>query len=254
MAFKTIKINERDPKCFGERLKFDLKVNISQDGQFTAYLPDDIAVIFNNAGMELLQNPTRRSKEGFFSSNTLHGLQEDIKKVIAEYFSMTPVESKKVIRYIIRTTCCYGINNKNEIAPNCDNKWIDGTSELVWKDGTEKIDNMSSHPYGLLVYADVFTKQTFKYKSGKVYIEYNQVDDIKDGSYADKLSSFIGICVPDYDEDNLQEIDYTEEAARFFVELLISICRLNENIKDKLDPKGIMEIIASQQKLLPMQS
>jgi len=51
-------------------------------------------------------------------------------------------------------------------------------------------------------------------------------------------------------QDKPKEIDYTEDIARFFVELLVSVCKMNENIKNKLTPEAIKEVAESGQKLL----
>ncbi len=254
MAFKTIKINERSPRDYGERLTFDLKVNISQDGYFTAYLPENIIADFESAGISLECNPARRSKTGFFAADTLHGLTEKVKNVISDYFSTEKIEDKLVIQYIIQTTCEYGINSADEITPNCCEKWAVDSEEIDWHSGTVEQGSFNSHPYGIVVYAEVFRKQTFRYRSGKEYVDYNVPlgDEVKDGSFVDRLSSFVRISVPhNKDQEDAEEIDCTEDAAEFFVGLLTSICRLNEKIKTMIDPKSILELIGNKQKLLP---
>lgn len=254
MAFKTVKINERSPRDYGERLVFDLKVNISQNGLFTAYIPENIITDFESAGISLECNPARRSKAGFFAADTLHGLIEKVQGVITEYFSTEKVQDKLVIKYIIQTTCEYSINSADEITPNCCGKWAVDSEEMDWHRGTVEPGSFNSHPYGIAVYAEVFRKQTFRYKSGKEYVDYKVPfdDKIKDGSFVDKLSSFVRIGVPhNKEEDDAEEIDCTEDAAEFFLGLLTSICRLNENIKNLLDPKSILELIQNKQKLLP---
>lgn len=260
MAFKTIKINERDPKDFDNRLIFDLKVNISQDGMFTAYLPDNVIELFKESSIELKQNPRRRSKEGFYDADTLNGITEQIRTDISEYFSRELIESKIVIKYNIRTTCAYSINAKEEIVPNCGSwDWGEDDENLDWRTGSVDQDCAHSKPYGILVYARPFERKAYRYKSGLEKIEYagyyTNGHSFEDGKYLYHLASFCSMSVPGdkfgYNHtEKLDELDYTEDTAQFFVELLTSICRLNENIKDLLDPKSILKVIENKQKLL----
>ena len=255
MALKTIKINERDPKDSSDRVMFDLKVNVNQDGLFTAYLPPEIVQRFEESGIALKVNPARRSRNGFFSSNTMQGILIEINTCIAEYFSRELFKEEEIIKYDIQTTCAYGINANNDITPNCSSyDWAVDSEELNWRSGTVRHDSCSPAAFGILVYAEPFLKQTYKYKSGDEKIEYhgiysNDTDKEKRPAlYA--LSSVPNMDTPDGYGDNVKEIAYTEETAKFFIELLKSICRLNEKIKDQLDPKSLMEVIESGQKLL----
>ena len=259
MAFKIIKITERDPKDFCNHLIFDLQVSISQDGMFKCYLPDNIVELFKKSGIEVHLNPGRRSKEGFYMFNTLEGLISQIQADISEYFSRELIESKIVIRYKIATTCAYSINSEGKIVPNCyEVDWGKEDEDLNWRHGTESQDAAHSNPYGILVYAKPFNKKTYRYKSGieKVELEgyYTNGHSFKEGRYLYYLASFASMSVPSdrYEdgEQGLAELNYTEDVAKFFVDLLTSICNLNEKIKNLLSPEELIKVIESGQKLL----
>ena len=255
MDFKTIKVWRKSGVHNGDELKFEYKVNINQDGIFTAYLPENIVSLFEENGIVLHQNPARRSRVGFFQSETMGGLKTEIGSVLDEYFSREEIENKRIIRYNIQTTCTYGINASGEVTPNCSPEWSVGGEDLGWKRGTVDIDSSHPKPYGILVYARPYRKQVFKYKSGKEHIEYTQLHGNgleDDGCYLYQLAYFASMKPPGtyYEEDSLQELDYTEDVAEFFVNLLKSICKLNERIKDLLTPESILELIKTKQKLL----
>jgi hypothetical protein len=245
MAFKIVTIKK-------EELEFSYKINIDKEGIFTAYLPEEITKLFDAAGMVLKKNPARQSRIGFYSAAKMCDLKNEITEVVEEYFSRELSESKKVIRYDIQTTCSYCLNIHGEIVPNGSREWV-LSDTYDWKQGTVQQNATNRNPYGILVYAEPFKKQVYKYKSGKEKIEYNQIftNGMSEDDFLYHLASFCSMCPPDrWEDSNLKEIDATPAAATFFVELLTSICRLNENIKEKLDPKSILKLIASKQKLL----
>ncbi|KKN73147.1 hypothetical protein LCGC14_0403190 [marine sediment metagenome] len=244
MAFKIIRF------CKDE-LDFSCKVNIDQQGIFTAYLPEDIVAVFENAGISLEQNPARRTRAGFFSDETMHGLKKQIGAVLVEYFSKEEIDDKIVIRYDIQTTCAYCLDIHGNIVPNGQEEWV-LSNEYSWQTGTIGQDAAHSKPYGILVYARLFRKRQYQYKSGKIKTEYDGIytNGLKKGDFLYHLASFSSMETPDGYGENLKEIDYTEETAEFFVNLLTSICRLSENIKGRLDPKSILKMIELKQKLL----
>lgn len=249
MAFKTIKIKKDD-------LEFAYKVNINNEGVFTTYLPEDIVTLFENAGIELKTNPSRRGRRGFFSAEKMKDVTGQVSEVIGEYFSRELIEEKMIIKYDIQTTCSYCLNDDGTIVPN--GNWVD-SGNYKWKEGTVNSSANYPKPYGILVYAKPFMKYVYKYKSGKKKVEVDRLtnhDIDKDTHpFTYHLSEFCSMKPPGASDDeddnkNLDEIDCTEDTARFFVELLTSICAINERIKDRLDPKSILQIIENKQKLL----
>lgn len=253
MAFKTLKIVERSKIDSDDVLMFDLKININQEGLFTAYLPEDIVKLFDDAGVDLDWNPARRTRSGFFSSQTMQGLLSDVQERTAEYFSREMIEDKIVIRYDIQTTCSYCLSVDGAIVPNGRPEWVLSDS-YDWLQGTVEQNSNKRHPYGILIYAIPAKRRTYKYKSGKEKTEYeelytNSMDKDQEG-FLYHLASFVSMKPPGGWHSKLKEIDYTEDAAKFFVNLLTNICRLNERIKDMLDPKSLMKLIESGQKLL----
>ena len=237
---KTERVKEQE-------LDFTYKVYVNKEGQFSTTLPLNIVEIFQEAGIELRSNH-RTGKSGFFVSDTYEGLKNSIKDIIREYYSKELIESKIMIRYIIQTTCSYCLDVDGNIVPNGQAYWTK-TPICNWKGGTIEQHAAYPRPYGFGVYARPYRKETNKYKSGKIKSEYHPIGkETKKGTYLYWLNSFCAISFPR--GEDLKEIDYTEETAQFFVDLLTSICQLNEKIKEFLSPDKLIKVIENKQKLL----
>jgi len=191
------------------------------------------------------------SEKGYITSKSMEGIEEKIKELVDEYCSSELLSKNIVIRYVVQTTCSYCKNGAGEIVPNGDHKWrIAEKDGYKWESGTKETHATSREAFGLLIYAEPFSKEVYKYKSGRITEEYNRLGDIpEENYYLDFLNSFVGMTTPNF-QDKPKEIDYTEDIARFFVELLVSVCKMNENIKNKLTPEAIKEVAESGQKLL----
>lgn len=245
MAFKTIRFRDKD-------LDFQCKVTINTDGIFTTYLPADIVMQLEAVGIRCAANPDHRIRTGYYSDATLAGLKAHIGEVLAEYNSSKIIESRLVIRYCIETTCAYCVNDAGDIVPNGSSEWNDGKEGYSWESGTRDQHAAYPQPYGIRVWAAVFRKEVRECRSGKKHTEYERLttngleqENIAGAPY--HLASFSAIRPPNED---IQEVDCTEENAAFFGNMLTSICALNEKLKDKLDPKSITKMIESRQKLL----
>jgi len=229
-----------------QELDFTYNIYVNKEGQFSTTLSPDVVKLFEDAGIELHQN--RMKNSGYFVSNTYEGLKDSIENVINEYYSKELLESKIVIRYIIQTTCLYCLDIDSNIVPNGEKYWTK-TDSYSWKEGTIEQHEQRPQSFGFNVYAKPYRKETSKFKSGRIETKYEFLHhETERGTYLDWLNSFVSMTAPR--GENIKEIDYTEEAAAFFVELLTSICQLNEKIKDFLTPDKLIKVIENKQKLL----
>lgn len=236
-------------KGLEEQKLFKYDINVSVDGKFYTTLPQDIVEILEKCGVGL--SYSRRRKKGYFESETKEGLIKLIDKVIDELRVKEKISEDLVIRYEIRTQCGYCVDKDNTIKPNGSwvdedtfqkNNWSHGTAgiELSWSKGS---------PYGFLIYAEAFYKRVYKYKSGREQTEYDEIaaEDVPLGHenyYLNFLNSFIKI---HYEEEHdIQEVPYTEKTAKFFCELIVGVCTLNEKIKDLINPESILKIANSE--------
>lgn len=244
---------------------FTCDINVNVDGEFTTTIPQEAADKFLAAGIDLNVNRARRGgRPGFFSASTKQELLDNIGKIVADYTSRELVSKRIVIRYAIQTSCSYSKDPEGNIVPNCGYWWVK-TENYKWLGGTVETDASHQLPFGIQIYARVFWREEYRYKSGHVKIEYARIDDMhtlerKDQKNRPNLFWLAGITSirppdsfsdeEDSDDRHIKEIDYDEQVAGFFVEILKYICRVNEAIKDKLEPETIKKMAHSNLKLL----
>ena len=236
-----------------ERIHIETPVTVTKEGLFTTTLPDESAKILLDFGMDLKLN--RAGRSGFFSSDTLEGLRKQIEKVAMEAISRELIEDKLVIKYQVITKGHYVLDDDKEIIPNgywvkkktddnfCD-KWREGNSNCAFHGDMPTIS----------VFARVFHKRTYSYKSGKLLhtLEMYHPKQNGRGNSLDWINSLCNIA-PDHfgnkpDYDRFPEVDATEENAAMFVKLFTFIFQANELLKEMQNPEYLLAYIAANQK------
>jgi len=119
----------------------------------------------------------------------------------------------------------------------CD-KNPDGTGLLKQRKIENAYSSYRSHDgFSFSILARIFKKITYE-RNGitKIELKSLHMEELKsltketETNYATKLNMFemrTGIKINDYQKDGFVEIPYSEEAAKFFYDLIISICRLS---------------------------
>jgi hypothetical protein len=242
---KTINMRVKDLE-----FKYDVYVNV--DGLFTATIPIDIAEELIKCKIDLSYNKLKNP--GYFFDRTLDGLNLKIKEKVDLYFSKELIEEKVIIKYIIQTRCSYVLGQDKEIFPNGYYLKNSPKKGCIWSDGTIDVNATYPSPFGFLIYVKPFVKKTYRYLNEKIQTEYLRIQDVdieqlEKKPYLKWLSDILTICEPDGHE-KVKEIDYDEKTARFFVDLIKSVCQLNEKIKDFLNPEKLSVLISSSNKLL----
>ena len=82
-----------------EKLKFTYFVNVTSDGLFTAYIPEDIIAKLEAAGISI--NYGRDKKKGYFAAPSLAEIQKSILAVAEKFSEKKLVLSKIILRYEI---------------------------------------------------------------------------------------------------------------------------------------------------------
>lgn len=234
----TLNITERDGD---NKISISVNVNVTKDGTFTTTLYEEDVIMIHSYGIKLAKN--KLGREGYFNNNTLSGIENDIRKVLRDCLSCEVIEEKPVILYQIETSCTYSINTEGEIVPNPSLFWTGldyDKGECNWKEGTKRMDAINKSAFGFQVYAKPYLKRLSKYGNGKERIEYEKLEPEK-GSYVDWLNSVA--CISKANPHNpVKEIDCNERTAKLFVDIIKSICKINERIKDFLEPDQIKQI------------
>ena len=257
------KISAENPADRTEGLGVEVEINVSKDGEFYFTLNEEQVELLQKHGVDLKDALNRRThKVGTFYAKSLDELKDNFKKLLEEAVSGQILEDRNVILYEIRTFCAYCMSEGVPV-PNGyyvkDDEKEDGYAK--WYKGTDESDGS----WGLTVYAQIYRKQVIKFKSGNVKtffwaISYN--DSKKLGEYGTRLNhlSLKATSIRDAHNDSRwgsfnmgikKEMDYTEENAKFFYDLLLNICKLNERIKDLAqEPEKLQQVISSQTRLL----
>lgn len=156
------------------RKDFKTKVNVSTQGLFTTMIPSDIAQLFLDHEVHLATNRVRNP--GYFSSNTLRELKEQIGEKIEELCSEEEeVSRERVIKYSIDTACSYAIPKDGRgFLPNCVGRSF--VDDIGWRGGAVTRHASLRGPYGFWMYAKPFEKVVYKYTStGRERIVYTKL-------------------------------------------------------------------------------
>ena len=232
-------------------LKFDVDIYVNNDGKFSTTLNSDLAEKFKSLGMSLHNN--RVGNAGYFSDNTKSGLIKQIFDFASEALSRKIIERKVMLRYVIAFQCSYAFTKHDEIVPNCSYEF----GGLNWKEGNIRSDSQSPTPYGIQVYVKPCICIKYQYLSGRTTTEYSRLNPNGDEQYNLQnnpnlfwLNGLTSITIPIYSglsaNPSVKYMEYTEERALFFVNLIKSICRMNENFKDLFNEDNLESFIESQ--------
>ena len=241
-----------------DRIVFDTPVNVTKDGMFTTTLPKEAADEIESYGPALAKN--RAGRAGFFSSNTLEGLRCEIEKAVEEAISKELIEDKLVIKYQVTTKGSYALDTDGEIIPNGfwrkdadDRRQEYGTK---WRNGNVE-NSLSGVTPTVSVYARVFHKKTYAYRSGRTIQQlefYRPEVENGRGKSIDWINSLTNIASfrqwngrEDYSKAS--EIDATEENAEMFVKLFKLIFQCNELFKDMNNPEYMLAFIQNNRQL-----
>lgn len=217
------------------------EVYVDTEGFFTTTLPEEFV-----AKLEAAQIPTevnRARNKGYVYGRTLTELNARVKDIAVELVSRKLVEEKIVISYQLGTACNYNVTDDGEIYPN----GMHGKGG-TWVEGTKKPFSMDLLPFGLQVYVRPYLKKTFVYKSGTTKVEYSNIKESENQPNLNWLNDLIRI--GKVENTKLHEIDYTENVAGVFVDIVKALFRMNEKIKDFTTPEAISKIAENKTKLL----
>lgn len=226
----TIKVYSEDRK---ESMEVTFTVNVDSKGIFTTTLkPGDVEEI-KALGIERVGSKNRLNNEGHFRGKTLDKLLIQIKELLEECISRELIEDKIVIRYAVNASCSFCLTMDGEIIPN--GAWDkDGPIDKGkgWMGGNVDSHAGNQKPTMIQLWVKPYKKKTYRYKSGEERSEYerlhqfahhkHEADD--DQYHLQWLESLVGSSPRTgsqfYGTDHtVREMDYTEENARFFVQL-----------------------------------
>lgn len=249
------------PKLSTERIRlngaveneidFKFDISVSKEGVFSTMIPKDVVELFTNANVDL--NKNRLYNKGYVTGATPKEVCDNVKSICQEYLSRELISESIVLKYGIETRAAYCLGTDGEIYPNgCFKEAIkkdDGYSNggyANWKNGTVDINATHKNNFGVLVYVTPLNKLVYKYRSGKTKEEYVSIHE-HENEVINWLANLTCIAPNGL---KIKEIEFTYNIGMVFINMIKSLCRLNEQIKDFLEPDGIRLIANSEMKKL----
>lgn len=258
--FKTVTKHYTEVKLGDASIKFD--VNINTDGLFTTNLDKEIgARLYEAKAKNLRQNNQHQWR--FYSDETFDGLITKIDDDMTDLVSAKVDEEKLVIKYDISTAVTYVKLDEDFVPNGC----YANREDWQFENGTTELHATKRQPYGFSFFVRPYLKTTYKYRSGRTRIEYGSIwgyinESHHSGPGQDHphynliwLTHLVGMSsdaspFSNGKPDGLNEIDYTEQAAEFFVNMVKFLININERVKDFIEPEKIQLLIEGNMKLL----
>lgn len=251
LGIRTVVVRSSDKK---KTIKFDFVVNVNSEGLFTTTLDQADVNILKSYGINLGTNGRSGAREGFFKSSTLDKLIISVKEVAEKCLSEKLISKDIVIKYVICSVASFGFTKDDKIIPNLGFH-ADGIpdKDRHWQKGT--VDSHASNPLpvGLQLFVDVKYKCTYEYLDGRKRIAYERISDIPKSDQQDLyyLHWLNNICSQKRpQEGKLIEMPYTEDRAKFFVDLYKGLCKLAYMAKQFEQPESIDTMIEQGRGLL----
>lgn len=261
MAIKPLRFQFQSKT--GETLSFTSEVTLTTEGIFNLTIPDELEKVARNltrsspayAGLAL----TRPRAQLRVSGPVLAGCKDFIEAAAHEYLQCEE-STELVIVYSTENKVAYFKTPEGNLYPNAASSedahkaYTDNTGK--WG-GTLTATNGSPH-YQVGIFARVVRKRTFTRASGSM-VRYEPLSshEMPQESWMVRLNSFVGLKQAYSHQDGytdmarLAQMPYTEEAARFFFESLLAMCRLSDRLDSFFkDPATLRLAIAQNAGLL----
>lgn len=222
-------------------MNIEFDVDINADGLFTTTLKPEDTNIIKSYGVHL--EPNKAKRLGFFKDETMAGLCHQIHNVLKQCLESKVVSNTPIIKYYIKTYCAYCLNNQTgDIVPNGKTSFV-GEGGYKWIEGTSQEAFYHNTDFGIKVFVQPYMKRIIEYPNGKQKIFYDVRYEWEKGSNMEWLNELTNMKCTSL--ETLQEIEGTEENARFFVNIIKQICRINEKIADIIKNDKLEQMIQS---------
>lgn len=243
-------------------VKIKVDVLTSKKGLFYLYFDAHHLTFFSEHGVNAQEYCRARTGEfNKLESTTLGNLLGQVEKLLDDITSGQVIEDKLVIIYKLGTECTYYMSDSGPV-PNAT---LDPDKENSPYDPSHWVDCMppfSERSFKFGCAARIMRKKVYRFLNNveKTFF-YADLGELKNslGEFGTKLNGFRLRFENISDAYRAQvdlmhgriEMNYTEENAKFFVDVLLGICLLNEKIRQFLGSAQDLErLIQLNQKLL----
>lgn len=262
--FKKEKVHVRDREDHNNYMTVDFDANVDSEGEFYMKFNEAEIAKFTEAGISLEKSSKREN--GYLRAPTYKELVEKVESKCRDLISRKLDEETIVLLYAIETCCNYALKD-GEILPNWGSEWTkernDDIARTHARNGTFELNSQQTRPYGISIYVKAVIKRIYKYRDGKKKIEYDYLsgnslherdkafNEIYQNSYYLKWINNLA-CIDRPKDTKSKELPYTENTAGLFVNMIKSICMMNERIKDFLEPETLLKIAEAQQNIFAL--
>lgn len=217
----------------GEQMEFDAQVSVDQKGMFSIHIPDELEATARDCGLTI----ARPAKNLFARGNNLDDLKQAVTDAVKAHLT-TEQHRTPVILYSTDIAVAYWKCEDGSAHSNGYNAQNATDSPGAWaKVGNEQATSRVSH-YRVGLVAAVADKVEHYRNAQLIKTTYARCDTghfkpIEGMDWAHRLNGFTGTFI-DYSAATrrYQETPYSEEAARFFHDAMISLCRLGDRINE----------------------
>lgn len=240
----------------GDPLEFTAEVSVADStGAFAVSIPDvleDLArrIVASHGslyGVSLDRPRTHLRVTGA----TLEGCKNFIRHVAEDYLRCEVEEALVIV---------YGLDNKVTYVKDVHGRLhaygrasdevraLFAQGKACWHGKLSATTCAPFYQVGLM--ARVVKKTTFRRPSGTT-VKYSRVseEEMPEGSWLSRLNSFVGLSVINESREELDrrtQLPYTEEAARFFYDTLMAMCRLADRMESFFSDPAALQLAIDQ--------
>lgn len=213
----------------GEQMEFDAQVSVDQQGMFSIRIPDELEAAARDCGLTI----ARPAKNLFARGNNLDDLKQAVTDAVKAHLT-TEQHRTPVILYSTDIAVAYWKCEDGSAHSNGGSARNATDSPGAWAiTGNLHAGSVQSH-YRVGLCAKVVDKVEH-YRNGQLIkttyapCDTGHFDPIAGMEWAHRLNGFVGLS---FNQGRSQQIPYSEEAARFFHDAMISLCRLGDRISE----------------------
>lgn len=244
----------------GEAVEFNAEASVTNEGQFSVEIPDYLEEL----GRKLVRDERavhieRPRVHLRVSGKLLEDCERFVKTLLTEYVRCE-VATETVILYNYLTDAHYVKDDANgELFPSGVGVESYGKT-AKWADLRNPAMSHNSSPFFTVgINARVVQKHTYT-RASNVSVKYSggsEFANAGDGDWAKKLNSYCKLSRP-YNgkgeiDRSFMEMPYTEEAAKFFYGLMMSMCKLSDRIHSFVGDKEQLMLAIKTPELLMLE-
>lgn len=255
--FKKVKITPKDKFNSPESDAITVQVSVSAKGDFYCPLPERITKVvtlpFKGYAFGSWCATNNRTGGEQLYNKTFESLVKDVELL---YHSVTAplVTHRLVLAYVVSYNSSFAVNTQGDIAKNAGGegfKWGDHPKSM---DGRTTFIMHSEKAHRVELAASAFWEVTTAYPNQKPKVEYKGLafyGEEEAPEAALELNKWTR--VNPLNHPNVQIIEYTDQKARAFDDLIFSMVTLAKNLSDFFGQDNALDLIESGGLALPFQ-